>query len=89
VRGGKIPEASSYSPSETAFVLGIARRTVNSWLDRGVLQGFKLASQGLTTWRWRVPYGSLARFLEAHPEFSYGRDRIRGRERNGDDRPGS
>jgi hypothetical protein len=85
---GKIVKTCTYSASEIAFVLGLARRTINSWLDSGTIRGFKLATAGLTPWRWRIPHGVLVDFLRRNPAFAYGWDRIRGCERNGDDHPG-
>jgi hypothetical protein len=75
---GKIPQAIHYSPKEVAFVLGLARRTVNAKLDAGIIRGIRLPSTGLTSWKWRVPHGALVAFLRRHPRYGFAWARIRG-----------
>jgi excisionase family DNA binding protein len=77
-KGGKIPEASSYSVSEIGFILGLSRRSVISKLDRGLLRGFRVPSPGstLSSWSWRVPIGWLAKFLRENPEYGFAWRRI-------------
>jgi excisionase family DNA binding protein len=83
---GKIQKMCTYSASEVAFVLGLARRTVIAKLEAGIIQGIRVPATGLTSWSWRVPHGFLAKFLLEHEAYSYGWNRIRGCELSGEDR---
>ncbi len=78
VKRGKIPQATSYSANEVAFVLGLARRTVIAKVEAGVIKGWKVPATGLTTWKWRVPHGALVAFVKQNPKFRYALGRIRG-----------
>jgi hypothetical protein len=73
---GKLPVKLAYSPSEVAFALGLARRTINSWLDAGIIRGFKVSSQGLTKWTWKIARGPLVEFLRRNPQYAYAWDRL-------------
>jgi hypothetical protein len=77
---GKIPKAIHYSPKEVAFLLGLARRTVNAKLDAGIIRGIKIPCTGLTTWKWRVTHGVLMAFIHQNPHYGYALDRIKGLE---------
>jgi hypothetical protein len=78
--------AKSYSPSEIAYVLGLARRTVNAKLDARAIMGFKIPSTGVTAWTWRVPHGALLAFLQRNPEYGFALNRIQGCEPSREDR---
>jgi hypothetical protein len=75
---GKIPKKCTYSASEIAFVLGLARRTVISKLESRAILGAKVPSpaMSLSTWTWRVSHGALLAYLERHPEYGFARRRI-------------
>jgi hypothetical protein len=77
VKGGKITNKCTYSASEIAFVLGLARRTVIGKLEAGIIQAIRVPATGLTAWTWRIPHGCLEKFLRDNPAYSYGWDRIR------------
>jgi excisionase family DNA binding protein len=81
---GKIQKKCTYSASEIAFVLGLARRTVIAKLQAATIQGVKLPATGLTSWTWRIPHGRLEKFLQDNPRFSYAWTRLRGNELSGD-----
>jgi hypothetical protein len=87
---GKIPKKCTYSASEIAFVLGLSRRSVISKLESRVIIGAKVPWPGstLSSWRWIVSRGAFLAFLERHPEYSFARKRIGGRELSGDNREG-
>jgi excisionase family DNA binding protein len=81
-RYGKIPQAANYSTGEIAFVLGLARRTVITKVETGLIPGIKVPATGparaVTTWMWRITHGELITFLRKNPRYNYALDRIRG-----------
>ncbi len=49
---------------EVAEALRVNPRTVDRWLNKGLMEGYKLG-KGKTA-LWRIPKGEVKRFLEKH-----------------------
>ena len=79
VRCGRIPQADAYGVRELAFLLGRARRTVNTMLNAGVIPAVRVPAQSsLTSWRWKICHGPLIKFLQQDQRFRFALGRIQG-----------
>lgn len=53
-----------FTREEVGTYLRVNPRTVDRWLKKGLLKGFKLGD-GPTS-KWRIPEGEVTKFLEKH-----------------------
>jgi len=55
-----------FTPGKVARLCEVAPRTVDLWIDRGLLKGYRLPTRGKVAGHRRVRRGDLVAFLFAH-----------------------